>query len=263
MSEKGLKIDVRRRRILEILSRDGQVDINRLSRQLGATTVTIRSDLNALEADGYLERFHGGAVQSVQNYQHTQFLRRRKDNLPIKKRIARLAAAMIPDGATLMINSGTTAYETAMALKWHKNLNIVTNSLMAASELGAHPSFRVIMLGGDINTEYAFTYGADAENQLRRYRADYALLSVSGLHVRRGITTYHAQEAMLDRLMMERSGKTIIVADHSKLGNEGFSHVSDLQRKQILVTDMLADPAYLTQLSAEGLEILTDDESAV
>ena len=60
-----LKIDTRRKKILEILRRDGQVRVAQLSEALGATVVTIRSDLDALEQDGYLERTQGGAIQAM------------------------------------------------------------------------------------------------------------------------------------------------------------------------------------------------------
>ena len=65
MASEKLKIDARRRKILEILNRDGQVRVTDLSQELAATPVTIRSDLSALERDGYLERIPGGAVQTV------------------------------------------------------------------------------------------------------------------------------------------------------------------------------------------------------
>ena len=62
MAESKLKIDVRRSKILEQLKLDGKVSVSRLAEELGATPVTIRNDLTALERDGYLVRMQGGAV---------------------------------------------------------------------------------------------------------------------------------------------------------------------------------------------------------
>lgn len=255
MAVGDLKIDARRNKILEILNRDGQVRVTQLSEELGATTVTIRSDLDALEQDGYLERIQGGAVQTVRNYYNLEFLRRKQENSEAKKSIASAAADIIRDGDTILINSGTTTYYTAIELKKRKNLNIVTNSLMVASELGAYPTFRVILLGGEINTQYSFTYGSDAQGQLRQYKAEYAILSIDGVCFENGLTTYHAEEAVINRIMMERAKKTVIVADSRKLGREGFLHVSDLSNMDILVTDHEADLQFLSRLQEKKVEV--------
>ena len=66
MAESRLKIDVRRNRVLDVLRRDGRVCVSELSRSLGATPVTIRNDLAALERDGHLVRVSGGAVLAQQ-----------------------------------------------------------------------------------------------------------------------------------------------------------------------------------------------------
>ena len=153
-----LKIDTRRKKILDLLRRDGQVRVTQLSDALGATVVTIRSDLDALEQDGYLERTQGGAIQTVKNYYNLEFQRRKQEHMEEKIAIAAAAAALVRDGDTLFINSGTTTYFTAIELKQRKNLNVVTNSISVALELGGLPTFRIILLGGDINAQYTFTY---------------------------------------------------------------------------------------------------------
>lgn len=256
MASEKLKIDARRRKILAILNRDGQVRVTELSRELEATPVTIRSDLSALERDGYLERVSGGAVQTVKNYYNMEFQQRKQAGSAVKKRLAAVVSGLIHDGDTLMINSGTTTYEVAVELKKHKNLNIVTNSLSVAVELGAHPTFRVILLGGDINAQYAFTYGTDAQEQLKKYRADYAILSMDGVCPDSGLTTYHAEEALMDRMMLERSQRTIVAAESRKIGREGFSHVCDAAGLGCLVTDSDADPELLARFRSLGTDVL-------
>ena len=192
MPGQKLKIDTRRSRIIEILNRDGQVKVSKLSEELNATPVTIRSDLDALERDGYLERIQGGAVQTAVNYYNREFIQRKRLGANVKKRIAAAAAELIHDGDTILLNSGTTVYFTAVEWKRHKNLRIVTNSLTAAIELGSVPSFHVILLGGEINSRDSFTYGNDVLEQLKRYRANYAILSIDGVCAETGISTLHA-----------------------------------------------------------------------
>lgn len=250
-----LKIDARRKKILEVLRRDGQVRVAQLSEALGATVVTIRSDLDALEQDGYLERTQGGAIQTMKNYYNLEFQRRKQEHLENKRAIAATAAALVRDGDTLFINSGTTTYFTAVELKQRKNLNIVTNSISVAVELGGLPSFRVILLGGDINAQYSFTYGEDVKEQISRYRANWAILSVDGVNPGTGITTYHAEESVIDRIMMERAQTTAIVADSSKLGRESFSLISALSRGTVLITDREADTGMAKRIQDEGVDV--------
>jgi len=256
MTTGGLKIDLRRKKILEFLNKDGQVRVSQLSEILDATTVTIRSDLDALERDGYLERTPGGAIQTVKNYYNLDFLHNKQKNIELKKSIAVASSLLVHDGDTLMINSGTTTYLTAVELKKYKNLNIVTNSVSVAVELSAHPTFRVILLGGEINAQYSFTYGNDAQEQLKRYKADSAILSMDGISSKVGLTTYHAEEATIDRMMMERSRETIIVADSTKLGHESFSFVSDIDKVQHWVTDRNADKKRLEEIYNAKVEII-------
>ena len=250
-----LKIDVRRKKILEILRRDGQVRVAHLSETLGATVVTIRSDLDALEQDGYLERTQGGAIQTMKNYYNLEFQRRKQEHMENKKAIAAAAAGLVRDGDTLFINSGTTTYFAAVELKQRKNLNVVTNSISVAVELGGLPTFRVILLGGDISAQYSFTYGEDVKEQISRYRANWAILSVDGIQPGAGITTYHAEESAIDRIMMERAQTPIIVADSSKLGRESFSRISALTAQTILITDQNANPDITAQIRADGVDV--------
>lgn len=257
MASGKLKIDARRQKILELLSREGQVRVAELSRLLEATPVTIRSDLDALEKDGFLERVQGGAIQSVGNSYHVDFLQRKQQNSAAKKRIAAAVTEMIRDGSTILLNSGTTTYFVALELKKRKNLNIVTNSISAALELGDYPTFRVILLGGDLNAQYSFTHGSDAQEQLRNYRADYCILSVDGISPETGLTTYHAEEAVMDRMMIERATCTVVAAESRKIGREGFSHVCGAEQIGWLVTDSGADAETSAALKARGVQIKT------
>ena len=217
MAERSQKIALRRSRILQALRREGMVSVSRLSADLSATAVTIRSDLAALERDGYLVRVQGGAVP-VMDRGHTTVTQPAIFSYAAEKQaIAAAVAERVRDGDTLFINCGTTSVCVANALKQRRNLSIVTNSLAVAGELGSVPTFRVLLLGGVVNARYGYTYGSDAQDQLSQYQADWAILSVDGVSTKGGITTYHAEEAILDRMMMDGAKKILITADRSKI----------------------------------------------
>ena len=238
MVERKLKIDIRRGKILEQLQKEGRVSVAALSESLGATTVTIRNDLNALEREGYLVRMQGGAAlisRSVESVLGgtSEGIRYEKE----KRSIARKVAECIADGDTLFINSGTTTALIASALEEKNYLNVVTNSLEVATALGQKPANSVILLGGEINSYHGFTYGVSAQEQISRYKAGWAIICVDGISLKGGITTRYAEEAILNRMMIGNAGRVMIVADHTKLGMAGFTKLSECMPRITLVTD--------------------------
>lgn len=254
-----LKIDFRRQRILELLAQEGQVKVIQLSELFHTTPVTIRSDLAALEKDGYLKRVTGGAVQTVRNFYTMDAQQRKNYNSEAKAAVAKAAAELIDDGDTLLINSGTTTLLIAAELKKRNSLNIVTNSMAVAVELASCPTFRVLLLGGEVNAQYSFSYGNTALEQLSRYKADKAILSIDGIHSQAGITTYHAEESPICRMMMERSHETIVAADFSKFGFESFSNIADIQSADYYVTNKTADPGTVASIKELGKKVIFSD----
>ena len=254
MAESKLKIDVRRSKILEQLRQDGKVSVSRLAEELGATPVTIRNDLTALERDGYLVRMQGGAVIAPRLENH--FVADAEDPTFLQKQaLAEEVAKMISDGQTLFFNSGTTTHHIARALKSKKHLNIVTNSLAIAMELGNTPTFHVLLLGGEINASYGFTSGGDAQEQLSKYRADWAILSVDGVSAQGGITTCHPEEAIIDRLMITNARRPLIAATGNKIGKAGFSRICDSDEGVQLITDATCDKESLLALQERGVRV--------
>ncbi len=258
---RGLKIDMRRKKILDLLAQNGEVRIGELAEMFDTTEVTIRSDLSTLESDGYLQRVTGGAVQTVRNLYNLDYIHRSRNNLEFKRAVGMAAAERIHDGETLMINAGVTTSAVASILKSKRNLSIVTNSLTVAMELGTVQTFRVILLGGNINVQYAFTYGSDALEALEHYRADHAILSIDGIKADAGLTTYHAEEATLDRAMMRRVCATIVVADYTKIGHESFASVSALNQSIELITNECANKEQIADIATKcsGVYLCNDE----
>lgn len=253
MASGKLKIDIRRQAIMEQLNRDGIVQVAQLSERLGATSATIRNDLDTLAAEGQLDRIQGGAVRKVKAGEGWSGI-----PAPVgqgRRAIAEAVLSYIHDGDTLFINSGMTTMAVAEVLCLRKNLNIVTNSLAVANYLAHQADMRLILLGGELNANYGFTYGGDALEQLSRYQPQWSILSVDGVHPEHGITTYHADEAMIDRTMIARAQKTIIVADHRKIGRVGFSHICGVDAGQILVTDSGCEEVVLEKIQNTGATV--------
>jgi len=249
-----LKIDIRRNKILEQLRLEGKVSVAELSASLDVTPVTIRSDLTILEQEGHLVRVQGGAVQ-LPGAEYLPIPEEADAHAEQKKAIGTAVARLIQDGDTLFINSGTTCEHIALALNARRNLNIVTNAVHVAEKLGTIPTFRVLLVGGELNALYGFTHGGDAQEQLSRYQADWAILSVDGISARGGVTTHHAEEVVIDRMMIAGAKNKLIAADGSKIGRAGFSRVCECSGELILVTDGSGDEEALSQLVECGVRV--------
>lgn len=255
MATGKLKIDIRRQAILEQLNREGQVFVTALSEKLGITPVTIRNDLDTLALEGRLERIQGGAIRKLARADTANATGGFVPLQSEKHAIAEAVLDYISNGDTLFINSGMTTLAVAEMLSRRKKLNIVTNSLAVANYLSRQPDTRLILLGGELNANYGFTYGGDALQQLNRYQSEWSILSVDGVHPEGGITTYHADEALIDSTMIARAQRTIFVADHRKIGRIGFSHVCNMDAGHTLITDSGSDRKILDELQAKSVSV--------
>ena len=257
MAAGRLKIDIRRKKILELLAQNGQVTVTELSELLNATQTTIRTDLDTMAAENRLMRIPGGAIAVPAQPVQPPVQEAAPDALAAQKRaIAAKTLSHIQDGDTLFLNSGSTTLRVVEALCVRKRLCVVTNSIRAAEVLAGYPETHVVM-----NAIYGFTFGDDAVQQLGRYQPAWAILSVDGVNAAQGITTYHAEEAMVNRVMFQQAHRTIIAADRRKIGRAGFTGICRLDDRFTVITDSGAKPEELDGIRATGAAVEVAEEA--
>ena len=247
--------DSRRKKILELLEKNGSVRVTELSNIFSISEVTIRTDLADMENKGLLTRVHGGAVSSYKPYYNMSLNQRMSTNQEQKEIIAKKIAGMIDDNDTIMLNSGTTTLLVFRAIPRNLNLSIVTNSISIALEGTTNPNFNIILLGGLINSKYQFTFGDDAIRQLKSYHADKLILSVDGIDSEHGLSTYYDKEAEIDRIMLEQSNVNIVAADHSKFNRCAFTKISELSVADYIVTDSSVPESLKNKFSKNSIKI--------
>lgn len=250
-----LSTEQRREDIISIIHSKGKVRVSELSEKYGISDVTIRKDLELLEMQGQLSRVHGGAVGVNKLYVNMDLTERFKTNSVSKKKLAKLAASLIEDNDTIMMNAGTTLSYVLHAIQGKKNITIVTNSMQNAMEASLYSSFNVILLGGEFDSKYQFTYGEDALNQLSNYHATKCILSVDGISVESGLSLYYSNEASLARKMIESSNTLIVTADGTKLGKNAFAKITDIREADIIVTNFQDNRNEIEALKNEGVKI--------
>ena len=255
-AEPGLLVGERRHRILDLLREHGRVTVEALAGRFATSAVTIRSDLAALEAAGALERTHGGALLSRDDDDRPLAVKRTLHHAE-KVRIAKAAAALILDGETLILDSGTTTAEIAKQIRKleGRSLNVITNALNIATLLADVPFVRLIMPGGILRPESNSLSGHMAEAALADLQADRLFLGADGLDPERGVMTPHLPEAQLNAKMIAISRQVIAVADSSKLMRRNISLIARVDQLHMLITDTGAHPDVVAELERRGVQV--------
>ena len=257
-SPKRLLTEERRRKILDLLEKEGRVTVTDLVRRFEVSQVTMRSDLDILAENGVLIRSHGGAVRRLDPVQDYSVAFKETIHHAEKVRIGRSAAALLKPNQTIILDSGTTTLQVARHLKQQKlkGLTVVTNALNIANELVDAPNLSLIMIGGILRQVSNSFVGPQAERMLAALHADHLFLAVDGLDLDVGPTTPDILEAQLNSLMVAISNEVTVVADSSKIGRRSLSAIGSLDSMHRLITDDRIAPEAAEAIRAKGLELL-------
>jgi DeoR/GlpR family transcriptional regulator of sugar metabolism len=232
--------------ILERLHADRAVRVAELISVLGVSDMTVRRDLEALEAQGQLLRVHGGAILLRDSTAHEPgFETKRTLEHEAKLAIARAAAALVEPGMAVALSAGSTTYEVARGLVGVPRLTVITNSVPTAEVLyhGGRSDQTVILTGG-VRTPSDALVGPFAVAALRSVNVDIVFLGVHGMTERAGFTTPNLLEADTHQALIDTGSRLVVTADHTKWGVAGVSTICRLSRADVVICDAgLADGA--------------------
>ncbi|PGH48531.1 DeoR/GlpR family DNA-binding transcription regulator [Streptomyces sp. Ru87] len=245
----------RRQLILEMVRANGAVSLRELARVVQTSEVTVRRDVRALEAEGLLDRRHGGAVLPGGFTRESGFPQKSHLATAEKTAIADLAAGLVEEGEAIVVGAGTTTQELARRLARVPGLTVVTNSLLVAQALAHANRVEVVMTGGTLRGSNYALVGSGAEQSLQGLRVSRAFLSGSGLTAERGLSTSNMLSASVDRALVQSAGEVVVLADHTKLGTDTMFQTVPTDVITRLVTD--EPPAHEDRAAAE-LRALAD-----
>lgn len=237
--------------ILARLAREGSLTVASLSKQLGVSEVTIRTDLRTLEEQGLLARTHGGAEATG----YRNVLERQLQRSAEKERIAAAAADLVADNDVIMIEAGTTCAEIVAHLGGRRGVQILTNSTLVLRHARLYPSLTVVLTGGTFNRASESLVGPGALASVEAFNVRLAFFGTDGFSVGRGLTTAFAEGAEVIRAMRARSTESWLVADSSKYGKAGFVSVMDLADLTGAITDSGLVAEAREELSSSGLDV--------
>ncbi|MFI6153535.1 DeoR/GlpR family DNA-binding transcription regulator [Kitasatospora sp. NPDC051170] len=234
---------------------NGAVSLRELARVVQTSEVTVRRDVRALEAEGLLDRRHGGAVLPGGFSREPGYPQKTHLSAAEKSAIADLAASLVEEGDAVVVGAGTTTQELARRLARVPGLTVVTNSLLVAQALAHANRVEVVMTGGTLRGSNYALVGSGAEQALQGLRVTKAFISGSGLTAERGLSTANMLSASVDRAMVLAAAEVIVLADHTKLGAAGMFQTVATDAITRLVTD---EQATADDATARELDALAD-----
>lgn len=231
----------RRNKIVDLVNTQGSVLVIDLSNTFAISEVTIRADLRLLEEKGLVTRFHGGAAKPgthMMDSENQEVILEDRYKLASdpKKRIAQAATAMIEEGMTVILDSGSTTMLIAEALAKKANITVITNSLPAAFALSENKDITLVVCGGTVRHKTHSMHGTIAERSLQGISADLMFVGADGIDTTNGITTFN-EGYSISSVMAAAAHKVVAVLDASKFNRRGFNQVLPMAQIHCVITD--------------------------
>lgn len=231
--------------ILNQLNLEGKVKTNELVESLGVSSESIRRYLEELEEENKLKRVYGGAVKINLSREEPSQLKREVLYAEEKRRIGRAAATLVEDNEVIFIDDGTTTLHMIDYLLNKKNITVLTNSVPALYLLIDYKnkelfSGDIFFIGGKVSSVQSRVTGSLAEKMLENFYADKAFISIDGIMMNKGITSFDEERGQLAKKLMEQAKHSIVVTDHSKFGLVQFYKIADLKDVDIIVSNVPA-----------------------
>lgn len=246
----------RQQEILRRARADGRVDVVRLAEDLSVTSETVRRDLTVLERAGVIRRVHGGAIPIERLGFEPAVAARDAVLTAEKERIAKAAVAELPEGGAIIIDAGTTTGRLVEALPPDYEITVVVNSPQLATTLAIRQNVTVIMLGGRVRGRTLATVDDMALQPLSQLRVDAAFMATNGLSIEHGLTTPDPSEASVKRAMIQAARRTVVLADHTKVGVDHLARFGSVSDVDLLITDTGLDDVVAEDLEQAGMRVL-------
>ena len=244
--------------ILQMVDEFGFVATEAMVTEFNVTPQTIRRDLNELCKHDLLSRFHGGAGQ-VKSAENPPYEDRLQTGVEAKRKIAAATAALIPNGASIFLSTGTTIEAIAEALLGHEKLHIFTNNLHVARILTQNDSFQIIVSCGQVRHSDGGIIGSSSDDFISDFRMDVGIVGISGVDEDGSLLEYDPQEVKTAKTILRNSQKVIMVADRHKFGRRAMNRVGHIRELDVIITDGELDSHFNNVCDAENIDVIVSD----
>ena len=240
--------------LLESIVVAGRIAVAELAGIAHVSTVTIRKDLDDLEARGLIRRERGVAMLVSPDDPAGRLAYHYAE----KARIAAAAAATVNDGETVMIEAGSCCALLAEQISIQRTgITIVTNSAFIAQRLGAHPMVSTVLLGGEQQHDSRVLVGPMVELCARQFIVDRLFIGTDGFIPSLGFTARDYMRATAVRALASRAERVVVLTESEKLGGHGPVPLLGADEVAALWTDSAAPDAQVDALTGAGVEVVT------
>jgi DeoR family transcriptional regulator, fructose operon transcriptional repressor len=246
----------RREYILNQVKKTGSISAIDIAKTLDVSETTIRRDLNRLAKKNLLRRTYGGAMAIIPVGAEMKFNIQKEKFIEEKKKIALAASRLIEDGDVILLEAGTTGFQTALNITNIKNLTVITNNCDIASFISkTHPGFNIILSGGILKTGTHSLVGPLADHAFDNINVDKAFIGITGIDLERGITAVDHIEAGTKKKIIKCAKRVIALCDHSKLGHISVNFIAKVNAINELITDSGSDTEFLEKLRGMDIKV--------
>jgi DeoR family transcriptional regulator of aga operon len=245
----------RQQQILARLNQTGRCSVSELSQIFGVSEVTIRADLQTLVGQNLIVRTHGGAVLAPHAPELSLVLRRQQQATE-KERIGVAAAGFVSDGDAIFLDASSTALALVRHLRRHRDLTILTHSLVVAQAMLDVLGVTVVMTGGILQRDTVSLMGTDGLAILHKYNIKTGFFGAHGLSFPEGLTDVSTGEAEVKRKFVAMCRQVIALIDASKWGRIGPASFANPQDIHTIITDTQAPANLVEQARILGVRVI-------
>jgi DeoR/GlpR family transcriptional regulator of sugar metabolism len=243
----------RERRILDRLTRDGQVNATALAEEFSTSEDTIRRDLRELAARGFCQRVYGGAV--VISPASTPIAVRVGESNDRKEALGRALAALLRPKQFVYIDAGSTNLAFARVLSNDISLTVATHDPAIAASVMGKAGIKLLLIGGTVNREVGAALGGRAMREVAGMRPDLLVLGVCSIHANEGLGAFDAEDAEMKSTLIQTAGSVAVAVLNEKLESVAAHKVSEIDSIADVVVEADAPPAAMMALSEKGLRL--------
>jgi DeoR family glycerol-3-phosphate regulon repressor len=250
-----MHVTERQARIIEQARSSGRVAVEDLAMRFAVTPQTIRKDLNDLCDAQLLTRIHGGAT-FPRGTENVRYDARRQIAAAEKQAIGAAAAAIIPDGASLFINIGTTTEAVGEGLVNHRDLMVITNNLNVANHLRVLDDVEVVIAGGVVRQSDGGIVGEAAVDFIRQFKVDYAVIGASAIDPDGALLDYDFREVKVAQAIIANARHVILVADSTKFERTAPVRIAQISQVHTFITDQCDSQTIKTLCQQSGVRLI-------
>ena len=252
----------RQQRIIDLLMENNVMEVKDLAAKLNVSSVTIRRDLDFLDRQNYISKFHGSVTLVKTDNPQTLFMLSLEKNKAAKQAIAKAAVSLISPKSIISIDSGSTTYSIADQIPQNYSVKVVTNCLITALKFAQNLQNEVIQVGGLIHLDTSSTTDFLATEFLHKFRTDFAFITANAFNLPLG--AYDAIVSLIEskRAFLNITKRVVLLLDSSKFIRQSMYLSVPINNVHTIITDEKAPVDIVQQLIDMGKEmIIVDSES--